>query len=104
MGKHSLTALMAWSTEVTKKTPQALRDLSLREKVIDVSRRLNKSAFAEQLCCRPATGLLLRGATGYAKVCTITGPAIAVAGPASRGVRFCSIHASARLFDSAAPA
>ena len=41
---------------------------------------------------------------GYAKVCTITGPAIAVAGPASRGVRLCSIHASTRLFDSSAPA
>jgi len=40
----------------------------------------------------------------YAKVCTITGPAIAVAGPASSGVRLCSIHASTRLFDSAAPA
>ena len=40
----------------------------------------------------------------YAKVCTITGPAIAVAGPASSGVRFCSIHASARLFNSSAPA
>src|ERR1700730_1827196 len=40
----------------------------------------------------------------YAKVCTITGPAIAVAGPASSGVRLSSIHASARLFDSSAPA
>ncbi len=40
----------------------------------------------------------------YAKVCTITGPAIAVAGPARSGVRFCSIHARARLFDSSAPA
>jgi hypothetical protein len=40
----------------------------------------------------------------YAKVCTITGPAIAVAGPASSGVRLCSIHVSTRLFDSAAPA
>ena len=40
----------------------------------------------------------------YAKACTITGPAIAVAGPASSGVRLCSIHASTRLFDSAAPA
>ena len=39
-----------------------------------------------------------------AKVCTITGPAIAVAGPASSGARFCSIHTSARLFDSSAPA
>src|SRR5262245_58299462 len=40
----------------------------------------------------------------YAKVCTITGPANAVAGPLSRGARFCSIHVSARLFDSSAPA
>jgi hypothetical protein len=40
----------------------------------------------------------------YAKVWTITGPAIAVAGAASRGVRLCSIHARMRLFDSAAPA
>jgi hypothetical protein len=40
----------------------------------------------------------------YAKVCTITGPATAVAGPVSRGVRFCSIHASPRLLDSSAPA
>ena len=40
----------------------------------------------------------------YAKVCTITGPAIAVAGPARSGVKFCSIHARARLFDSSAPA
>jgi hypothetical protein len=35
----------------------------------------------------------------YANVCTITAPAIAVAGPMSRGARFCSIHASPRLFD-----
>ena len=40
----------------------------------------------------------------YAKVYTITGPANAVAGPLSRGARFCSIHVSARLFDSSAPA
>lgn len=40
----------------------------------------------------------------YANVCTITGPAIAVAGPVSRGARFCSIHASPRLLDSSAPA
>ena len=40
---------------------------------------------------------------GYAKVCTITGPAIAMAGPASRGVRLCSIHASTRLFHSPPP-
>jgi hypothetical protein len=40
----------------------------------------------------------------YAKVCTITGPATAVAGPVSRGARFCSIHASPRLLDSSAPA
>src|SRR5882672_4713010 len=32
----------------------------------------------------------------YANVCTITGPATAVAGPKSRGARFCSIQASAR--------
>ena len=40
----------------------------------------------------------------YANVCTITGPATAVAGPVSRGARFCSIHASPRLLDSSAPA
>jgi hypothetical protein len=40
----------------------------------------------------------------YAKVWTITGPATAVAGPTSRGIRFCSIHATPRLFDSSAPA
>ena len=40
----------------------------------------------------------------YAKVCTITGPAIAVADSVSRGARFCLIHGSARLFDSSAPA
>jgi hypothetical protein len=40
------------------------------------------------------------GACFYANVCTITGPATAVAGPMSRG---CSIHASPRLFDSPAP-
>ncbi len=40
----------------------------------------------------------------YAKVCTITGPAIAEGGPASSGVRLFSIHASARLLDSSAPA
>ena len=38
----------------------------------------------------------------YANVCTITGPAIAVTGPDSRGPRFCSIQASARLLDSSA--
>ena len=31
----------------------------------------------------------------YASVCTITGPATAVAGPVSRGAKFCSIQASA---------
>jgi hypothetical protein len=40
----------------------------------------------------------------YANVCTITGPATAVAGPVSRGARLCSIHASPRLLDSSAPA
>jgi hypothetical protein len=40
----------------------------------------------------------------YAKVCTMTGPAIAVAGPTRSGVRLCSIHARTRLFDSSAPA
>ena len=39
-----------------------------------------------------------------ASVCTITGPAIAVAGPVNSGARSCSIHASARLFDSSAAA
>ena len=39
-----------------------------------------------------------------AKVCTITGPATAVAGPVSRGARLCSIQASPRLFNSWAPA
>ncbi len=33
------------------------------------------------------------GAYFYASVCTITGPATAVAGPMSRGARFCSVHA-----------
>ena len=42
--------------------------------------------------------------SSYAIVCTITGPARAVAGPASSGARFSSIHVSARLFDSPAPA
>jgi hypothetical protein len=41
---------------------------------------------------------------GYANVCTITGPAVAVAGPTSKGARLSSIHASTRLFDSSAPA
>ena len=39
-----------------------------------------------------------------ASVCTITGPAIAVAGPVNSGARSCSIHASARLLDSSAAA
>ena len=39
-----------------------------------------------------------------ASVCTITGPAIAVAGPVSSGARSVSIHASARLLDSSAAA
>ena len=39
-----------------------------------------------------------------ASVCTITGPAIAVAGPVNSGASSCSIHASARLFDSSAAA
>jgi hypothetical protein len=38
--------------------------------------------------------------TSYANVCTITGPAIAVAGPASRGVRLFSIHASFQRADA----
>jgi hypothetical protein len=46
----------------------------------------------------------VRAVFRYAKVCTITGPANAVAGPVSRGARFCSIHLTARLFDSSAPA
>ena len=50
---------------------------------------------------RPVTA---HGDDTYANVCTITGPAMAVAGPARRGVRLCSIQASARLFDSSAPA
>ena|ERR1700712_3041471 len=50
--------------------------------------------------CRPASILT----ESYAKVCTITGPATAVAASVSRGVRFCSIHASPRLLDSSAPA
>jgi hypothetical protein len=41
MGKHSLTALVAQS-----KTPQASCGPSLREKVIDVSRCLSKSALS----------------------------------------------------------
>ena len=39
-----------------------------------------------------------------ASVCTITGPAIAVAGPVNSGASSCSIHASARLLDSSAAA
>ena len=34
----------------------------------------------------------------------LVGPASAVAGPVSRGARFCSIQSIARLFDSSAPA
>jgi hypothetical protein len=45
-----------------------------------------------------------RDALPHANVCTITGPAVALAGPASRGVRFSSIQVSARRFDSSAPA
>jgi hypothetical protein len=48
--------------------------------------------------------LVVHARSRYAKVWTITGPASAVAGPASNGPRFCSIHAIARLFDSSAPA
>jgi hypothetical protein len=48
--------------------------------------------------------MLFRNPFGYAKVCTITGPAIAVACPTSNGARFCSIQAMARLFASSAPA
>jgi hypothetical protein len=40
----------------------------------------------------------------HPNVCTITGPAVAVSGPTSRGARLSSIHASTRLFDSSAPA
>src|SRR5207248_5374312 len=47
---------------------------------------------------------LRRLSSRYANVCTITGPATAVAGPTRRGPRSCSIQASARLFASSAPA
>ena len=43
-------------------------------------------------------------AHSQAIVWTITGPAIAVAGPVKSGASSCSIHASARLFDSSAAA
>jgi hypothetical protein len=68
---------------------------------------LHYGGFADRdqaLGTRAMTSLARRPfCVGYAKVCTITGPAIAVAGPANRGVRLCSIHASTRLFDSSAP-
>ena len=46
----------------------------------------------------------VREHSDQASVCTITGPAMAVAGPVRSGASSCSIHASARLFDSSAAA
>ena len=63
-----------------------------------------KASSGDALRCRAPHHERPLQRVAQASVCTITGPAIAVAGPVNSGARSCSIHASARLFDSSAAA